>query len=232
MTFLSSAKLASINIKAIYLLTALSLLSISILFFSSNALANTCSKSDVDYYLQRGFTNDQVVQLCVGAVTNQSNNQRALISKKPIPAQPQLTQQGNQIREDQSYLSAALDASDVTMTNQGLTISPSECIDYGPSVGRASADLIETICVNTKLTINFTGMKIGKASRAILLVRDGTLNVKGNIQREFVGINELRRQDRAAILETLTTNPNEVSLKIRRGINPSSVGDRLKKYIK
>ena len=75
-------------------------------------------------------------------------------------------------------------------------------------------------------------MKIGKASKGLFLVRDASLNVKGNIKRELVGINELRRQDREAILEVLTTNPAEVFLKIRRGISPSTVGDRLKKYIK
>ena len=229
MTFLSSEKLGSTSIKAITLTTAFSVLFISALFLSSNALANTCSKSDVDYYLQRGFTNDQVVQLCAGAVNNQNNSQRALISQTPTPVQQQQTQQNNQLREDQSYLSAALDAEDVTMTSQNLTLLPRECIEYGPP---NNIDLMETICVNTKLSIDFAGMKIGKASKGLFLVRDASLNVKGNIKRELVGINELRRQDREAILEVLTTNHAEVFLKIRRGISPSTVGDRLKKYIK
>ena len=228
MTFLSSTKLGSSSIKTKTKIAALSVLSVSALFSSSSALANSCSKSDIDYYLQRGFTNDQVVQLCAGPAVTQNTAQ----ANTQTQAQTQQSQQNNQIREDQSYLSAAIDANNITMTSQNLTLFPRECIDYSPSVGKASADLIETICVNTKLNINFAGMRIGKATKGFFLVRDPSLNIKGNIQREFVGINELRRQDKETILKVLSTNPKEVFLRIRTGINPASVGDRLKKYIK
>ena len=63
MTFLSSPRLGSPTSKVTTSIIALSILSASALFSSSAALANSCSKSDIDYYLQRGFTNDQVVQL-------------------------------------------------------------------------------------------------------------------------------------------------------------------------
>ncbi len=240
MTFLSSSKLGSPSIKAKAKIATLAVLSVSALFSSSGAIANSCSKSDIDYYLQRGFTNDQVVQLCAGPAvtqnTSQSTTQNIAQSNAQVntqsQAQKQQSQQNNQVREDQSYLSAAIDAENISMTSQNMTLYPRECIDYGPSTGKASADLIETICVNTKLNINFTGMKIGKATKGLLFVRDSSLNIKGNIQRELLGMNELRRQDKEAILEKLSTNPTEVFLRIRKGINPSSVGDRLKKYAK
>jgi len=232
MTLLSSQKLGTITIKATASIIALSILSMSALFTSSNALANSCSKSDIDYYLQRGFTNEQVVQLCAGPAAVQNTGQQAQTYQAPTQAQSLQAQQNNQLREDQSYLSAALDADGVTMTTQSLTLLPRECIEYGTSTSKASADLIETICVNTKLNINFAGMNIGKASKGLFLVRDAKVIVKGNIQREFVGINELRRQDREAIMETLSTNPKEVNLKIRRGIDPSAVAARLKRYAK
>lgn len=207
---------------------ALSVLSLASVFFGSTASANTCSKSDVDYYLQRGFTNDQVVQLCVGAPA-QNPNQQTQNYQAPTQAQTQQAQQSNELREDQSYLSAALDADGVTMNSQSLTLLPRECIEYGPP---NNIDLVETICVNTKLQVNFAGLNVGKASKGLFLVKDATVILKGNIQREFVGIDELRRQDREAILETLKTNPTEVKLKIRRGIDPGAVANRLKKYAK
>ena len=57
-------------------------------------------------------------------------------------------------------------------------------------------------------------MQIGKASKGLFLVSDAKVIVKGNIQRELIGINELRRQDREAILETLSKNPKEIKLKM------------------
>ncbi|MGK0270668.1 MAG: hypothetical protein ACI88H_001315 [Cocleimonas sp.] len=223
MTFLSSLKLDFPNIKTKVI--ALSVLSATTCFSSSNALANSCSKTDIDYYLQRGFTNAQVVQLCSGPAGVQSTAQS-------YQAQTQQNQQNNQLREDQSYLSAALDADSVTMSSQGLTLLPRECIEYGPSSSRASADMVETICVNTKLKIDFVGMKINKASKGFFLVKDATVNVKGKIQREFIGISALRRQDREAILENLSATPDKIVLKIRRGIDPSTVANRLSKYAK
>jgi len=230
MTFLSSQKLGTSTSKATTSIIALSVFSMSALFTSSNALANSCSKSDIDYYLQRGFTNEQVVQLCAGPAATQNTGQTY---QAPTQAQNQQTQQNNQLGEDQSYLSAALDSDGVTMTPQTLTLLPRECIEYGSASGsQAAADLKETICVNTKLIINFAGLTIGKASKGLFLVKDAKVIVKGNIQRELIGINELRRQDREAIIEKLSTNPKAVDLKIRRGLDPSAVAERLNRYAK
>lgn len=240
MTFLSvpqlqaklALKLKMSSKKIITSVWAISTLSMLSVFSSSTAFANSCSKSDIDYYLQRGFTNAQVVQLCAGPAAAQNTGQQTQTYQAPA-AQTQQSQQQNQIREDESYLSAALDASAVNITNQSLTIQPRECIEYGSSKGgQAASDLAATICVNTKVKVNFSGMTIGKTSRGFFLVKDPTVSVRGNIQREFVGIKDLRRQDREAILETLSRNPKVVKIKIRRGIEPSAVAQRLSKYTK
>jgi len=229
MTLLSASKLSeSINRIKISILV-LSILSLSSIFPSSVAFANSCSKSDIDYYLQRGFTNAQVVQLCAGPATTQNTGQTY---QAPSQSQIQQNQQSNQLREDQSYLSAALDADGITMTSQGITLLPRECIEYGNKSGsKAAADLIETICVNTQLKIDFAGLRINKAQKGIFLVRDATVDITGNIKRDFIGINDLRRQDRESIIETLSKTPKSVKLKIRRGIDPNAVAQRLRKYI-
>lgn len=232
MTFLSLPRLATSSTSpSIIVFTALSILSMSALFSSSAALANSCSRSDIDYYLQHGFTNVQVVQLCASPAATQTTGQQVQASQSPdtpVLSQAQ-TQQNNKLREDQSYLSAALDGDGVTMTPQGLSLFPRECIEYGPPY---NIDLVEDICVHTKLNIKFSGMSIGKASKGLFLVRDASIKIRGSIQREFVGINRLRRQDREAVLETLAANPKHVDLKIRRGIDPSAVASRLAKYAK
>jgi len=222
------SKLKQLSKNIVTSILALSTLTMLSIFPTSTALANSCSKSDIDYYLQRGFSNDQVVQLCAGG--SQSSGQQAQTYQAPA-VQTQQQQQQSQVREDESYLSAALDADSVTMTDQKITLLPRECIEYGPTgSAKASADLEETLCVDTKLDINFAGMKVGKISRGFLLVRDTKVNIKGTIKREFIGINQLRRQDRDAIRERLSTNPTQVNLSIRKGIDPRAVASRLKKH--
>lgn len=220
MTLMSAKTHTALQSKTIFLSIALCILSLAGVFLSSVAFANSCSRSDIDYYLQRGFSNEQVVQLCAGPTTAQNTSQQTYQAPSQAP---------NALREDESYLSAAIDADDVKMTPQTLTLYPRECIKYGPP---NNTDLIEDICVNTKLTISFSGLKVGKSKKGIFLVRDATVDLSGNIKRELVGLNELRRQDREAIIETLSLTPRNLKMKIRSGINPGSVGQRLKKYAK
>jgi len=222
----SSLKLKMSSKKVILALLVITTLLIMSVFSSTTALANSCSKSDIDYYLQKGFTNDQVVLLCAGP--SQSSGQQT--QDYQAPAQTQQSLQQSQMREDESYLSAALDASSVNLNNQSLTIFPRECIKHGPDIGQAAPDLVEKICINTKLTINLAGMVVGKASRGFFLVKDPKVNVKGNIQRELTGLSELRRQDREALLSKMSKNPKAVNIKIRRGIDPIIVAQRLSKY--
>ena len=236
MTFLSTQQSQAVSVlktkmshkKVIISLLALTSISILGVLANSAAHASSCSKADIDYYLQRGFTNDQVVQLCSGSA--QSNSQQTHTYQAPV--QNQQSQQQNQIREDESYLSAALDANGVNLNNQNLTILPRECFVSSGSTSRASSDIAETLCVNTKLKINFAGMKIGKASKGLFLVSDAKIKIAGNIQRELIGLNQLRRQDRETVLENLSKTPKEVNVKIRRGIDPTAVAQRLKKYSK
>lgn len=207
--------------KSIGALAMLGALAVTTFFYSPSAAANSCSRADIEYYLQRGFSNDQVVQLCAGPTTAVQNNQQYQAPVAPLQINP--------LREDESYLSAALDAETVKLSNDKLVVNARECIEYGPP---NNSDLWETICTFTKLTLPFNGLQIGKSQKGIFLVRDATVDVTGNIQREFTALNELRRQDREAILETLKTNPRNVALKVRRGIEPKTVADRLRKYIK
>ena len=221
-------KMSSKNI--VLPMLALSAVSILSIFPNSIALANSCSKSDIDYYLKRGFTNAQVVQLCAGPA--QTSGQQTQTYQAPA-VQTQQYQQQNQAREDESYFNAALNAENVVINNEIISVLSEECIKHGPDSGsQAAADLIEKICVGTKININFSGMVVGKASKGFFLVKDPSVNIKGNIQRDLIGLNQLRRQDREIITEKLSKSPTSVSLKIRRGIDPSNVALRLRKYAK
>jgi len=194
---------------------AIVLFSTSAIFSSSSVFANSCSKSDIDYYLERGFSNEQVVQLCTAAAPQNTTQQ----------IQNQQIQQANQLQEDQNYLSEALEAKSVNLTNQSLTIFPIECVV--PEGGTNA-----TVCIDTKIMIDLSGMIIGKASKRFLL-RGPKVNIKGNIKRELVGLNRLTyKGDRVVAQKKLTPSASQIDINIREGFAPILVAKRLAKYSK
>ena len=108
--------------------TTASLLAVFSLFFSSELLASGCSKADIEYYLQKGFSHEQVTKLCS-------------IPTAPAPYQGQAPAPQNSPQSvDQAYLAAALDAKNITLNQDQLSYSAKECAEYGPP---NNTDLIE-----------------------------------------------------------------------------------------
>lgn len=199
-----------------------SILAVFSMFIATDLMANNCTKSDIDYYLQRGFSHDQVLQLCGAAP---APNQVQYRGGTYAPPNPQMTA----LREDQIYLETALDAKNVKITPQNLTYSSKECAEFGPP---NNPDLIEEACVTSRVTINFAGLQVIKTSTGLFLVKDAEFIVRGNIQREYLDLASVRRQEKSEVLRLLPNTPKEVNIPVRRGIDPKQVAAKFSKYIK
>ena len=195
--------------------TTASLLAVFSLFFSSELLASGCSKADIEYYLQKGFSHEQVTKLCS-------------IPTAAAPYQGQAPQNPPQ-SADQAYLAAALDAKNITLNQNQLSYSSKECAEYGPP---NNTDLIEEACVNSTVTVNFAGLKIKKMSSGLFLIKDAQFLVEGNLKRDYLNLGSVRRQEKSEVLRLLPTNPKQVNIPLRRGIDPEEVAQRLRKYIR
>jgi hypothetical protein len=185
-------------------------------------MANSCSKADVDFYLQRGFTNDQVVRLCTSSGVAAPNTQYQQQYIAPVDPKTQA------LREDQIFLSTALDVKSVQLTPSKMTYSGEECAVYSPHPN--NRDMDESICVNSRVVVKFAGASIKKVSKGFFLVKDPELVINGNIKREYLNLNEIRRQDRAPIQRLLPSTANTASIKVRSGIDPKKIADVISKY--
>ena len=193
-------------------------------FLATDLMANSCSKADVDFYLQRGFTNDQVVRLCTSSGAAAPNAQYQQPYAAPVDPKTQA------LREDQIFLSTALEVKSVQLTPNEMTYSGEECAVYSPIPN--NRDMDETLCVNTRVVVIFAGASIKKVSKGFFLVKDPEVVINGNIKREYLNLNEIRRQERAPIQQLLPSTANTASIKVRSGIDPKKIADVLSKYIK
>ena len=207
----------------------------AIMAYSGSALADSCSKADIDHYLKSGFTHDQVVKLCTDTATPQSSgNLYQSIStpnrSAPAPvaaiASPSVNT-GRRSSEDQVYFETVIEGNPVTLSNNQLIFERKECAVYGEL---DMTQIREKACVKTRTTINLKGLEVVRATKGVLLIREQELLVKGNISREYISTTGLNKYKMAAVRQQLPTQLKKFNIPIKKGIDPKTVAGKLKKY--
>lgn len=202
------------------------------LLASNNLMANSCTKADIDYYLQRGFTHNQVVRLCANSPAQNPvrlNTSSPVINNTSRDYQTPSNSLQAGLSEDRVYFETVLkQAKTASLTPSSLSYVSRECIKYGEE---NLAGLKSKVCANTRVTVNFKGLQILKAAKGVFLIRDQQMLVQGDIQREYLDIDTLPPAKQAVIRAQLPSKPRRIDLPVRKGIDPKRVADKLKKYI-
>lgn len=217
----------------------LSITSLIALLITSDLLANSCNKADIDYYLQRGFTHPQVVQLCStspASVTSVQQRQPPATVTTPAPSHgvtknietPSNPQNPGINNAEQLYFTTVLNATSANIDHSALSYTSKECVEYGEE---NLTGIKDKVCANTKITIQLSDLEIIRANKGIFLIREQELLVKGNIQREYLNINSLSAGKQAELRLHLPTNPSQLNLPVSKGIDPKQVAARLNKFI-
>ena len=208
-------------------------------FATTNLLANSCQKADIEYYLQRGFTHDQVVRLC--STTNSAPTQAATPDVSTVSAVPQYQHQNSTSLaaqpsvpdmtsiQDQVYFETVLIATSAKLSPESLSYVSKECVEYGDA---GIAGLRSKACANTKVTLPFNGLQVVRATKGIFLFRQQELLLRGNIQREYLNLSSYSSTEQAAIRAQLPENLSQLDLPVRKGVDPRQVAARLQKYIR
>ncbi|MGF1548175.1 MAG: hypothetical protein ACFCUG_12695 [Thiotrichales bacterium] len=188
------------------------------------ALAQTCSREDIEHYLQRGFTHDQVTRLCgnapaeattpttstpmqVPATTPDAGGRPAPLSAPP----PVVTDQG---ADDLLTLKASIEASDVQVTPEAIVYTLNEeCLFHGTE---NHVGLRDRTCLATTVSIARKDLKVTAVRAPILLVREGQFIVTGDITRSFEGLDRLNRYARAEIESEYPRRVNEINVPFRK----------------
>ncbi len=209
----------------------LSLITLSSLMVSSNLMANSCNKDDINYYLQKGFSHDQVVMLCSASGNQTSVSSAPSVSTLPAtsytaPAAPAPNYQNRQFNSDQVFLSTALDARNVIITPQTLSYDAKECAVHTNTPN--NSDLDDETCVQSHIIISTAGLKVLKASSGLFLIKDAEMLVQANVQRKYLNLNAIRKQERSAITASLPTQATQINIPVKAGMNVKQVADKLR----
>jgi len=166
-----------------------------------------CVREDVDHYLEKGFTQDQIAGICSG----KAQAPRAAAS-------PALVE-----------LSSGIDALDVFLSTAAVGFTRKECVKHG---GEDLFGFEDSLCLRRRYTLELAGMKIAKVRRRVFLFGKDVVVVRGRIRRDVLdgwgGSGEAVRREVGRKLES----GDETAIPVRSGFGPARLAEVLRGLIR
>ena len=196
--------------------------------FCASAQAE-CSREDVDYYLAKGFTHEQVAALCGGGVSRE-RNEGYQGYEDPVERRSQEEEARRRREEEIYFLKSALNAWDVELTPKKLEYTRKFCLAAGktPEVeGRTR------VCPDVRYRIYFKGLEVLGFERKYWVLGRREIEVKGNVKRKM--LHDLREYSSDLRRELLgayrhATRKGATFIPVRRDVPIYRVVDILRKY--
>ncbi|MFP3982237.1 MAG: hypothetical protein ACLFV2_00905 [Desulfurivibrionaceae bacterium] len=200
-----------------------------------------CSRSDVDYYLEKGFTHEQIADICRGPVQEkepirQDNGSKTEVttddplspdqsSETPTKTRPQ--SKSGYPGTPEKFLAESIDGYDIDITGDYLKYTRERCLEYGEE------DLFGfkgKVCPEILYTIDLRGMKVLSSEKEYLFFGDERVKVEGEISRQIIGgLEELPEKERELVTETVQEDGDQLIIPIREGVPVKRVIDNLEK---
>ena len=162
------------------------------MMFSSQANA-ACSRDDVEFYLGKGFSTDQITTLCSESSTPGDN---VSDSETQNGDQPSATDAAG---ESELFLKAAIKAKKIYLDSDYLHYTQKVCIQYGEE------DLYgftPKVCPNVKFIITLKDLEVIDTGKKYYFYGTPEVRVKSKIKREIIGeLKDQKPEDRELILE-------------------------------
>ena len=183
-----------------------------------------CSRSDVEFYLDKGFSHEQITAICSGAEVptvmesevkaGEAGEAEVRQSETEI-SETRSETASETARNDASFLAGAIEGNDVEVGMESLKYTTRDCFEYGEE---DSNGFRKKACPEVRFSIDFEGMKIKRSGRKEFLYGPRVIVVKGRIERQILsGVEHLGKYDRKEVHRVLERN-DEVAIPIRKGI--------------
>ena len=190
--------------------------------------APACSRSDIDFYLSKGFTQDQIAQLCSGG--GDSSNQYRGFGE----AEEEAYRRGLQRREyddDNEFLRTALDAGNVNLSSKYLEYTKGLCMRV---IHNPDAEARRKLCPNVRFRVYLRGLDVEGYNKKYFVAGSREINISGKIKRRLVDkLKEYPLDVQQAIKRSFNSrkNKNSTAVPIADGVPVNRVLGVLKKRV-
>ena len=205
------------------------------MFFQSASFAK-CSKEDVDYYLEKGFTPDQVTALCSENVSSNKKIDEVYKSFSDEYANEQDEEYIRKMRiERQVFFKSALGAQNIKLKRDHLIFDQYECAKDG--LAKPGSDRNKAGCAVVLTKIKLSEVEVSeKEYKEKVFFGTRSIRVRGNVQTRIIGGMEgLSEYDANVlnnkILARLKKEKGETYIPIKQGLNFSYALDTFKEIV-
>ena len=204
-------------------------------FLNTNTYAE-CKKEDINYYLDKGFTTDQVTALC-------SKNKKSSTKKEDVYkafseeyADEQDEDYMKKMRiERQVFFKSSLGANNIQIRRDMLTFHLYECAKDG--LAKPGSDLNVKGCAQVMVLIKLSEVEVvEKEFKEKVFFGNRQILVKGNVKTKIVGgMDGLNAYDanllKGKVLARLSKNKGTVLVPIKKGLNFEYALDTFKEIV-
>ena len=149
--------------------------------------AGACSRDDVNFYLDKGFSREQIAALCGGGGGDNDGSGREYREYRGLgEAEEEAYRRGLQRRErddDELFLQSALDAYDVFVTPKYLQYTGGLCMRL---INNPDAEARKKTCPDVRFRVYFRGLEVGDYDRKFFLAGRREIKVTGRVTRKLV----------------------------------------------
>ncbi len=184
----------------------------------------SCNMAQIDAFLQRGFTHEQVVELCATPAPTTPKKDSAPTTSPA--SRPPHALSDSSIDKDTFYLQTVIDADRVKVNPEAIIYWRDKCFKYG---AEDFTGFRPEACVNMRTTINRKGLKVVRAAKGIILIRDQELIVDGNIKQDVLNPEKLKPKILKTFHADYPSSPTRINIPVKKGIDPVKVAETLKR---
>ena len=222
-------------INKLYLLIAVALNLGVLLFYAPFAQAE-CSRNDVEYFLKKGFSREQVVAICevakpkqFGESTEQNEGDYEAYNRE-IEARLRIERRLQKEEDDILLLRTAIAGEDIRITPEWLDFKSSFCIAAG---NNPDIEARVKVCPQVLYRVYFRGLRVKEYQRKYLVFGTREIEVEGTVKRKLLDdFKEYPEGLRLELLDAYKANVRKdgTFIPIRKGYPINRVREVLRSY--
>lgn len=214
------------------LFACLSFLALGSLLILSHAALAECTRSDVQYFLSKGFSQEQIVALCSQAkqpAPNKNSDYQAY--SEELEARLRIERRLQQEEDDILLLKVAIAGESVKLTDDWLDYQKPLCLTAG---NRYDVEARLKVCPNVRYRIYFKGLEVKGYNRKYLAFGAREIEVVGKVKRklmhDFKEYNQETRRLLFASYKTLSRKDG-TSIPVRKDYSVAQIQEILRRYV-
>jgi len=192
------------------------LLTLILCIYTNSSFAK-CTRKDIDHYLNKGFTPEQITTICSNAPTIATDNEPTNDSKQITETD---IDQKTLIKKNELLLMEAIKGRNILLTNDTLQYTLKICLEYGEEdlYGFAA-----NACPVIKFTIARKNLEVIKSQKKYIFFGDNEIKIKATIKREVISGLEKNKIDEKKLIQQQLETGDYTFIPIRDDISLTDI---------